>query len=71
MKNVSNEFRNIISKGGPFYAYARITLANGTELELNSNDDFSSDGNGYSESGGGGFPLGVAMAKQSRLLLKI
>lgn len=70
MKNVSNEFRNIISKGGPFYAYARITLANGTELELNSNDDFSSDGNGYSESGGGGFPLGVAMAKTIEIAIE-
>lgn len=70
MKNVSNEFRNIIAKGGPFYAYARITLANGTELELNSNDDFSSDGNGYSESGGGGFPLGVAMAKTIEIAIE-
>ena len=29
MKNVSNEFKNIIKSGGPFYAYASITLKNG------------------------------------------
>ena len=34
MKNVSNEFKNIIKSGGPFYAYASITLKNGEKLVL-------------------------------------
>lgn len=63
MKNVSNNFKNVISKGGPFYAYAKIVLRDGTELELDSTDDFYIDGNSYNESGGDGFPLGVALSK--------
>lgn len=63
MKNASNSFKNVISKGGPFYAYAKIVLRDGTELELDSTDDFYIDGNSYNESGGDGFPLGVALSK--------
>lgn len=63
MKNVSNNFKNVISKGGPFYAYAKIVLRDGTELELDSTDDFYIDGNSYNEAGGDGFPLGVALSK--------
>lgn len=64
MKNVSNEFKNIIKSGGPFFSYATVVLADGTSLTLDSYDDFSDDGNSYSESGGDGFPLGVALSKQ-------
>ena len=35
MKNVSNAFKKVIKDGGPFYAYAKVTLSNGTQLELN------------------------------------
>ena len=63
MKNVSSNFKNVISKGGPFYAYAEIVLRDGTELELDSTDDFYIDGNSYNEAGGDGFPLGVALSK--------
>lgn len=69
MKNVSNEFKEIIKAGGPFYAYAKVVLANGEQLTVDSENDFSIDGNGYSESGGSGFPLGVAMSKQIAILL--
>lgn len=64
MKNVSNEFKNIIKSGGPFYTYATAVLADGTSLTFDSYNDFSDDGNSYSESGGSGFPLGVALSKQ-------
>lgn len=64
MKNVSIAYRNKIEDGAALYAYAKITLADGTELELTSEDDFTIDGNGYSESAGvSSFPLGVAVAK--------
>ena len=64
MKNVSTAYRNKIEDGAALYAYAKITLADGTELELTSEDDFTIDGNGYSESAGvSSFPLGVAVAK--------
>ena len=63
MKNVSNNFKNVISKGGPFYAYAKIVLRDSTELELDSTDDFYIDGNSYNESGGDGLPLGAALSK--------
>lgn len=63
MKNVSNNFKDVISKGGPFYAYAKIVLRDGTELELDSTNDFYIDGNSYNESGGDGFPFGVALSK--------
>lgn len=63
MKNVSNEFKEIIKKGGPFYAYADMVLSDGTELSLDSENDFYIDGNSYTESSGDGFPLGAALAK--------
>lgn len=63
MKNVSNEFKNIIKSGGPFYAYASITLKNGEKLYLDSDNDFFISGNGYAEDGGDGFPLGSALSK--------
>lgn len=64
MKNVSNDFKSIIKSGGPFYTYATAVLANGTSLTFDSYNDFSEEGNSYSESGGDGFPLGVALSKQ-------
>ena len=67
MKNVSNKFKNIIQNGGPFYAYAKVVLRNGNELDLTAEKDFYVEGNSYSESGGGGFPLGIAMAKTVNL----
>lgn len=70
MKNVSYDFKEIIHNGGPFYAYAKVVLADGQKLELNSERDFLLDGNGYSESGGASsFPLGVAAAKTIRIAL--
>lgn len=64
MKNVSIAYRNKIEDGADLYAYAEITLADGTELELTSEEDFIIDGNGYSESAGASsFPLGAAVAK--------
>lgn len=70
MKNVSYDFKEIIHNGGPFYAYAKVVLADGQKLELNSEKDFLLDGNGYSESGGASsFPLGVAVAKTMRIVL--
>lgn len=62
-KNVSNEFKEVIKNGGPFYAYAEVLLSDGTNLTLDSEKDFYIDGNNYSEDSGGGFPLGVAMSK--------
>lgn len=69
MKNVSNEFKNIIKSGGPFYAYASITLKNGKKLTLDSNNDFFISGNGYTEDGGDGFPLGSALSKSVTLVI--
>lgn len=70
MKNVSYKFKEIIHNGGPFYAYAKVVLADGQELEFDSENDFLVDGNGYSESGGvSSFPLGVAVAKAITLNL--
>jgi hypothetical protein len=70
MKNVSYDFKEIIHNGGPFYAYAKVVLADGQKLELNSERDFLLDGNGYSESGGASsFPLGIAAAKTMRIAL--
>lgn len=63
MKNVSNEFKKIIKQGGPFYAYANIVLSDGTELELDADNDFFASGNSFSESAGDGFPLGAAISK--------
>lgn len=69
MKNVSNEFKTIEKAGGPFYAYAECTLSDGTELTFDSNSDFYAEGNSFSESGGSGFPLGVALSKQITITL--
>lgn len=69
MKNVSNEFKNIIKAGGPFYAYASVVLSDGTSFTLDSNSDFFISGNSYSESGGDGFPLGTAVSKQITITL--
>lgn len=69
MKNVSNEFKNIIKSGGPFYAYASITLKNGEKLVLDSENDFFISGNGYSEDGGNGFLLGSALSKSIILVI--
>lgn len=69
MKNVSNEFKNIIKSGGPFYAYASITLKNGKKLTLDSDNDFFISGNGYAEDGGDGFPLGSALSKSVTLVI--
>lgn len=62
-KNVSNNFKNVIRAGGPFYCYAIMVLSDGTEITLDSENDFSIEGNSYNESGGSGFPLGVALSK--------
>lgn len=69
MKNVSNEFKNIIKTGGPFYAYAVVTLKNGEKLTLDSDNDFYISGNGYVEDGGDGFPLGSALSKSITLVI--
>lgn len=69
MKNVSNEFKNIIKSGGPFYAYASITLKNGKKLTLDSDNDFFISGNGYTEDGGDGFLLGSALSKSVTLVI--
>lgn len=62
-KNVSNQFKNIIKNGGPFYAYAAVIFADGSQTIMNSKTDFMATGNGYSESSEAGFPLGVAISK--------
>ena len=69
MKNVSNEFKDIIKAGGPFYAHATITLKNGEKLVLDSDNDFFISGNGYTEDGGDGFPLGSALSKSVTLVI--
>ena len=61
MKNVSDKLKNIIEKGGLFYAYAKVLFADGTEITLDSEDDFSISDNGYSESGGDDLPLGFRL----------
>lgn len=63
MRNVSNAFKEVIKKGGPFYAYAEFVLADGTELTMTSQNDFYVDGNSYGQSGSGGFPIGDAISK--------
>ena len=62
-KNASNLFKEVIQNGGPFYCYARVSLSDGTVITLDSKNDFCIDGNNYEESGGSGFPLGVALSK--------
>lgn len=69
MKNVSDKLKNIIEKGGLFYAYAKVLFADGTEITLDSEDDFSISDNGYSESGGDDLPLGSALSKTITLSL--
>lgn len=63
-KNVSNNFKNIIKSGGPFYAYATVKLVDGTTFTIDSEIDFFATGNSYSEDAGDGFPLGSALSKQ-------
>lgn len=69
MKNVSDKLKNIIEKGGLFYAYAKVLFADGTEITLDSEDNFSISDNGYSESGGDDLPLGSALSKTITLSL--
>ncbi len=69
MKNVSDKLKNIIEKGGLFYAYAKVLFTDGTEITLDSEDDFSISDNGYSESGGDDLPLGSALSKTITLSL--
>ena len=66
-KNVSDNFRNIIKTGGPFYAYASVLLATGETIIMTSEQDFTLTGNGYSGDGGTGFPLGMALSKSITL----
>lgn len=69
MKNVSNNFKKVIKNGGPFYSYAKVLFSDGSEITLNSEDDFSISDNGYSESGGDDLPLGSALSKTITLSL--
>lgn len=70
MKNVSTQFKDIIKEGGTFCTYVTAVLADGTPLTFDSEEDFASDGNSYTESGGSGFPLGVALSKQISLSIE-
>lgn len=63
MKNVSNAFKEVIKNGGPFYAYAKFKLVDGTELEMTSRKDFYISGNSYTQGCQGQFPLGEAVSK--------
>lgn len=69
MKNVSNNFKKVIENGGPFYSYAKVLFSDGSEITLNSEDDFAISDNGYSESGGDDLPLGSALSKTITLSL--
>lgn len=69
MKNVSNNFKKVIKNGGPFYSYAKVLFLDGSEITLNSEDDFAISDNGYSESGGDDLPLGSALSKTITLSL--
>ena len=69
MKNVSNNFKKVIKNGGPFYSYAKVLFSDGSEIILNSEDDFAISDNGYSESGGDDLPLGSALSKTITLSL--
>lgn len=68
-KNVSNDFKNIIKSGGPFYAYAEVTLSNGVKLLMTSEDVIISEGNSYSENSESGFPLGAAISKSIQITI--
>lgn len=63
MRNISNQFKRAIQAGGPFYAYAVITLVDGSILRLNSQDDFFISGNRYDHSFSAAFPMGEAACK--------
>lgn len=63
MKNVSTAFKQGLSNGTPVYARAKITLSDGTQLELTSENDFFINGNSYSEGGSDGFMLGETICK--------
>ena len=63
MRNISNQFKRAIQAGGPFYAYAVITLVDGAILRLNSQDDFFISGNRYDHSFSAAFPMGEAVCK--------
>lgn len=63
MKNVSTAFKQALANGTPVYARARITLSDGTQLELTSENDFFINGNSYSEGGSDGFMLGETICK--------
>lgn len=69
MKNVSNNFKKVIKNGGPFYSYAKVLFSDGSEITLNSEDDFAISDNGYSEFGGDDLPLGSALSKTITLSL--
>ena len=66
-KSVSDNFKNIIKAGGPFYAYASVLLSTGETVVMTSEQDFTLTGNGYSEDGGTGFPLGMALSRSITL----
>lgn len=63
MRNVSNYFKQIIKNGGPFYAYADVTLADGSTLSFDSHSDFYVSGNKYTHAFSSDFPLGEAVCK--------
>lgn len=63
MINVSTAFKQALANGTPVYARAKITLSDGTELELTSENDFFINGNSYSEGGSDGFMLGETICK--------
>ena len=60
---MSNNFRRAVQVGGPFYAYAVITLADNTQLQLDSRNDFFISGNKYDHSFSAAFPMGEAACK--------
>lgn len=68
-KNVSNNFKKVIKAGGPFYAYARMTLSDGSTVELDSERDFISSGNSIQEGSESGFPLGSAISKSVNITI--
>ena len=67
MRTVSDNFRKAINNGGPFYAYAEVDLANGTQLIFDSTNDFYISGNRYDHSFSAAFPIGEAVCKTINL----
>lgn len=67
MRTVSDNFRKAINNGGPFYAYAEVDLANGTQLIFDSTNDFYISGNKYNHSFSDAFPIGEAVCKTINL----